>query len=82
MSTTATSPGSDQALNLSFPLHIAELQRAMKRAEANSKSGALPIPLLHNPNLPLGSEEAQTRVDVFPLFANSDTNSLELLLDG
>jgi hypothetical protein len=72
----------DHALYLSFPLHIAELQRAMQRAEANSKSGALPVPLLQNPNLPLGSSEAQTRIDVFPLFSNSETNSLELLLDG
>jgi hypothetical protein len=32
--------------------------------------------------LPLGSDQAQTRVDVFPLFSNSETNSLELLLDG
>ncbi|HYL59618.1 MAG TPA: hypothetical protein VEU51_12155 [Candidatus Acidoferrales bacterium] len=70
------------SLNLSFPLHIAELQRAMLRAEANSKAGAPQMPLLQNPNLPLGTEEAQTRVDVFPLFSNSETNSLELLLDG
>jgi hypothetical protein len=81
-SAAAKTANGDRSLNLFFPLHIAELQRAMKRAEANSKSGALPVPLLHNPNLPLGSEEAQTRVDVFPLFSNSETNSLELLLDG
>ena len=72
----------DHSLRLSFPMHIAELQRAMQRAQANLKTGAMPLPLLQNPNLPLGTEEAQTRVDVFPLFSNSETNSLELLLDG
>jgi hypothetical protein len=72
----------DHSLRLYFPLHIAELQRAMQRAQMNSKAGAVPVPLLQNPNLPLGPDQAQTRVDVFPLFSNSETNSQELLLDG
>ena len=72
----------DHSLRLYFPLHIAELQRAMQRAQSNSKAGAVPVPLLQNPNLPLGPDQAQTRVDVFPLFSNSETNSQELLLDG
>ncbi len=80
---TWTTTFGNKTLRLSFPLHIAELQkRAAERAQLDAKTGSQTELSLGNPDLPLGFDESHSRQDIFPLYSASETNSIELVLDG
>jgi hypothetical protein len=69
-----------ETLDLNFPIHISELQKAREHASAKVKSPESVSALLHNPNLPLASAASRQRRDLIPIYSESQANSLEIVL--